>query len=138
MNYQQKSLITHSWSHASQDPEELSKNFYKKLFSRNPAIIPLFPKDLKTQQDKLMQSISMLILGLDYLDNMLEQIRELGERHQFIYHIKPEDYTLFGQVLIESIAQAANGHWNEETENAWQTIFQLIVNNMLIEASYDL
>ncbi|PVZ69490.1 globin domain-containing protein [Pelagibaculum spongiae] len=138
MNNQQKSLIAYSWHHASKDPEKLGRQFYNKLFLRHPELAPLFPKDLEAQQRKLMESISMLILGLDELDNMLEQIQELGERHHLVYQAKPEYYTLFGQVLIETIAQAANSHWSDEIENAWQIIYQLVTNSMLMRINKDL
>lgn len=42
----------------------------------------------------------------------------MGARH-VDYGVKPEDYSVFGECLIEAIAYVSGASWNDTLQEAW-------------------
>ncbi|MCB8986527.1 MAG: hypothetical protein H6661_02110 [Ardenticatenaceae bacterium] len=56
--------------------------FYERFFALEPEVRPLFPDDMAAQRQKLMETLALLVRGLDQPEKLIEYLQELGQRHE--------------------------------------------------------
>jgi hemoglobin-like flavoprotein len=114
--------------------DELMDEFYGRLFSAAPSVVPLFPKDLTKQKTMLLGALVLLRKSLRNLDAIVPKLRELGARH-VAYGAQPEHYPVVGATLIASLAAVAGDQWRPEHESAWHAAFDVVASQMLAGAA---
>lgn len=123
-------LIQESFSAARQNREEFVTDFYTQLFVTAPDVRNLFPDDLRSQGGKLLQLLASVVGNLDDIEGLIEPMRDLGARH-VKYGAKAEHYPVVAEVLIGTLAIAANELWTDAHASAWQKALNLVAVTML-------
>ncbi|OJJ21829.1 hypothetical protein BKI52_15145 [marine bacterium AO1-C] len=134
MNSQEIELVRNSWANVLLHRDEAGNIFYKTLFGLSPEVRDLFKTDLKTQNQKLMSSITLIVTKLNKLDNIQQEVHFLAKRH-LNYQVKPEYFDAFGQAFITMLATTFEkfDQWTPAMENAWLKVYRL-VSEAMIEA----
>ena len=111
--------------------EELTDEFYRRLFEAAPGVMPLFANtDLQRQKTMLLGTLVLLRRSLRDLNAIVPKLRELGARH-VAYGAQPEHYPVVGAVLIAAMATIAGPAWRPEHEAAWREAFGIVAGAML-------
>lgn len=114
---------------ASREPE-LTHRFYDILFQRYPQVRPLFSRNTRDKQEKMLRDA--LVSVIEHLEDapwLAQTLRALGAKH-VAYGVTPEMYTWVGGALLATLAEAAGGAWNPELESAWTEAYGAIAGLM--------
>ena len=103
-----------------------AQTFYDRLFELDPSLRVLFKGDMRMQGRKLMQTLLVVVNGLDNLDTLIPDIRSLGKRHTG-YGVKREHYDTVGAALLWMLEQRLKDHFTPETKDAWTAAYQTLV-----------
>lgn len=123
-------LIQKCWFVLSNHIESIAESFYKELFACYPHYRPYFTADVKTQGSKLMQTVNIIINGIDVWDKLEPEIIKLGEYHARIADFTADDYDNVSEILIKVMCQY-KGEKDLPTIQAWQKAFALVSEAML-------
>ena len=122
-------LVQNSWKLITPVSQKMGEDFYNRLFSLKPELIPLFKTQPKDQAMKLMFMLSYLVMRLENLEELQSEIHKLAVRHQN-YGAKTEYYKPVGEVLIATLKHHIGDDWSEATEQAWIKTYDLIAGLM--------
>ena len=103
--------------------------FYERLFTRNPELRQLFLGDIREQGQKLMAMLQMIVKTADSLHAIAPAIENLGIQH-VRFHVQPDDYTAFGEVLLEMLALELGPDFTPEARSAWNQLYGEITSLM--------
>src|SRR5919202_3050797 len=102
---EQKQLVRSTWAMVAPIQEEAARLFYGRLFEIDPSTKPLFAStDMAKQGKKLMQTIAVVVAGLEQLDAILPAVEALGRRHVG-YGVREEHYERVGAALLWTLAK---------------------------------
>lgn len=105
--------------------------FYDILFTRYPSVRPLFSRNSRDRQEKMLTDA--LVAVTDHLDDapwLSEQLSAMGKKH-VDYGVTPEMYGWVGECLIAALSEAAGEAWTPRVENAWIEAYGAIQGLML-------
>lgn len=126
----QIALIKNSWkAFRNMDPVLVGDVFYSKLFLEYPQVKSLFHISKAEQSKKLIDMLNVIVGRLDKLDELSDDIRNLGQRH-VQYGVKPHHYKAVGESLLWTLQQGLGIDWTPELHEAWQTCFNLLASAM--------
>lgn len=129
-------LVQESWQEVSQlDPLAVGSLFYARLFEANPELRGLFKSPVPEQSRKLVQMINYVIAKLNSLDEVMEDLQKLAQRH-VRFGVKEKHYDLVGEALLWTWQKALANDWNPELENAWVACYTQLASAM-IDASQE-
>jgi hemoglobin-like flavoprotein len=111
-------------------PATVGDLFYAKLFSDNPTLRKMFPKDMEQQYQKLIDMLNAIVIRLDKLDELTEEISAMAQRH-VQYGVRPAHYKLVGTALLWTLQKGLGNDWNEEVKNAWATCYKILADTMI-------
>ncbi len=100
----------------------------------DPDLQPLFKGDMKSQGEKLVTSINLVVKSLKNLDHVIPALQDMGRRH-VNYGVLAEHYDTVGGALLWTFEQVLADEFTEEVKQAWTTAYGLIATTM-IEAAY--
>lgn len=126
-------LVENSWDYALINAHDTGAIFYRKLFSLNPGLRPLFKGDLNSQAQKFVAMITFAVHKLNNIEDILEDVRALGARHKG-YAIDAAHYDTVGIALLWTMEKALGKTWNDEVRDAWLAVYDALAKTM-IEAS---
>lgn len=109
--------------------EEAAATFYDLLFEVAPGVRPLFKNDIRAQGQMLMGTLSAAVHGLDNIEPLLPELRELGKRH-LDYGAELAHYEVVGQVLIETVQRILGVEMTNEQRLAWVQVYNQLVGVM--------
>lgn len=125
------SLLRSSFQAVTPRAQELMETFYSLLFSRYPAVVPLFSKvDMKQQRGKLLASLGLVVKHCDNPASLVGPLRDMGARH-LTYGARPEHYPAVGECLLGALAAVAGPLWNPELEKAWSDAYKVVAGEMI-------
>jgi nitric oxide dioxygenase len=104
------------------------------LFEIAPQVRPLFKNDMDEQGRKLMMTLSVVVNGLDRLDEIAPVARDLAIRH-VAFGVKPEHYALVGAALLWTLGQGLGEKFTPEVEAAWTQAYTTL-SGVMIGAAY--
>src|SRR4051794_14256527 len=78
MTTDQVRLVRKSWLKVQPIAPTAAALFYRRLFELDPAVRPLFKRDLDEQGRMLMSMLRLVVMGLDDLGRLLPSVRVLG------------------------------------------------------------
>lgn len=114
--------------------EEAPRVFYDTIFELEPAARALFTDvDMEAQGQKFVTFLSMVVNGIDRLDEMRSQLREMGERHVH-YGVERSHYGIVGQALLTTVEKVTGIELTLEARSAWTEFYNKMVNLMLGDA----
>ncbi|MBW4634292.1 MAG: hypothetical protein KME30_20990 [Iphinoe sp. HA4291-MV1] len=110
---------------------KFASRFYYNLFNDYPQLMPLFANtDMEKQDQKLMQTLVLVIYNADNLAHLSSILKDLGERH-VRYAVTPEQYPMIGEVLLKTLEEYLGTDWTPEVKQVWTDAYTEIVNLML-------
>jgi hemoglobin-like flavoprotein len=130
MTERQILLVKNSWSLVALKSDEAGQLFYGRLFEVAPGVRHLFKGEPKEQARKLMSMLTVVISKLDKLDDILNDIKLLAQRHNK-YGAQPAHYEVVGACLIWTLQQGLAEKWNDELQEAWVTVYGILSNAMI-------
>lgn len=125
MDSQQIQILQQSFRLVDPIAETAASLFYSRLFELDPSLRPLFRSDLKSQGEKLMSSIKLVVIGLGNPERIVPAVRSLGKRHAG-YGVQPEHYAIVGQALLWTLEKGLGTAYTPEVEAAWVSAYGLL------------
>jgi nitric oxide dioxygenase len=113
--------------------EQAAEIFYGRLFEIAPAVKPLFRGDMKAQEKRLMEMLTVVINGLDNLQAVLPEVSALAKRH-VEYGVKATDYAPVGEALLWTLERGLGEHWTPDVAVAWTAAYTALSDFMISEA----
>jgi hemoglobin-like flavoprotein len=125
----QKLLVQLSLEKVLATTDRAAAAFYERLFELDPALRPLFRSDMREQERKFVHMLECLAEGLDDLEGVLPEMREMGQRH-VAYGAREEHYAVVGAALLWSLEQAVGATFTPEVRDAWERFYELLSGEM--------
>jgi hemoglobin-like flavoprotein len=129
MNHEQIRLVQMSFEKVEPIAETAAMLFYGQLFTLDPSLRTLFHGDMKSQGQKLMAALKLVVKGLEKPETILPAVRSLGQRH-VAYGVKDEHYATVGAALLWTLGQGLGEAFTHEVEDAWTTAYTLLATVM--------
>ncbi|MFT3826369.1 MAG: globin domain-containing protein [Chitinophagaceae bacterium] len=135
MTTKQIQLVKNSWSLVAQmDPVTVGDLFYNRLFDIMPEVKPLFRHAMMPEQSKkLLSMIGYVINKLDRLDDILDEVSKLAQRH-VSYGVREAHYYGVGSALLWTLQQGLGEQWTDEVETSWTVCYDML-SSAMIQAS---
>lgn len=105
--------------------------FYDILFARYPQARPMFSRNSRETQEKMLTGA--LVAVLDHLEDapwLSEQLSAMGAKHVG-YGVTDEMYGWVGECLVAALKDAAGDAWTPRVEKAWLDAFGAISGLMI-------
>lgn len=109
---------------------EITKRFYQKLFTNHPELLHLFNhanQKQERQQTALANAVYAAALHIDRLEAILPAVKQIAHKHRSL-GVKPEQYPIVGQNLLEAIKDVLGDAATEEILNAWSEAYGVIAD----------
>ena len=137
MTSRQIELVRSSWARVTAiDEVTFGIGFYNRLFEIAPEIEPMFKRPILEQSRKLTTILDHVIEKLDALDDIVENIVKLAQRHE-TYGVRAEHYTLVGEALLWTLERELRDVWNDELKFAW-TMCYVSMSTAMLQAMKEL
>jgi hemoglobin-like flavoprotein len=137
MTNKQIDLVKSSWSIvATIDPVTVGSLFYERLFEISPQLRHLFRNPIPEQSKKLLAMINYVIIKLDKLEDILDQMAKLAQRH-VSYGVRPDHYRVVGEALLWTLEKGLGENWNNEVKEAWTVCYDTLSAAMINAAGYE-
>ncbi|MEM9734995.1 MAG: globin domain-containing protein [Pseudomonadota bacterium] len=107
-----------------------SQLFYGHLFRLAPETEALFINDMTRQGDKLMATLSQVILRIETWQAISTEVAEMGLRHT-AYGVAPEHYHPTGEALHLMLAEMLGEAYTPELREAWNTAYWALARAMI-------
>ncbi|MDF2189997.1 globin domain-containing protein [Paraflavitalea sp. CAU 1676] len=135
MTTEQIHLVKRSWTLVACMPaEEVGKLFYTRLFELAPHLQHLFKSPQPEQSRKLIAMINYVINRLDSLEDILDEVAKLAQRH-VQYGVKEEHYQVVGQALLWTLEKGLDKFWHPALKEAWVVCYTTL-SGAMISVSY--
>jgi hemoglobin-like flavoprotein len=135
MTPEQITLVRESFKLVETIQEQAALLFYRRLFSLDPHVATLFAAtDMDKQRKVLMQTLAVVVHGLDRLEQVGPAIQSLGRRH-VAYGVRPEDYQTVGAALLWTLEQGLGASFSVAARDAWAAAFGLLAETMIDAAA---
>ena len=131
MNFtdEQKHIVQSTFGQVK-DADALAARFYARLFATDPSTQPLFHGDMKAQGQKLVQTIAVVVNGLDNLTAIVPAIQSLGRRHAH-YGVTREHWDSVGAALLWTLADTFGDAFTAEVHDAWAAAYGLVAETAM-------
>ena len=129
MTPESKTLVKDSWTLVEPIADTAAAMFYGRLFELDPSLRPMFRGDLHEQGKKLMQMITVVVRGLDRLDQLVPAIEALGARHAG-YGVRDEHYDTVAAALLWTLEQGLGAAFTAPVKAAWVEAYTLLATVM--------
>ena len=127
-------LIRTSWVSVEPIADVAATLFYDRLFEQDPAVRRLFRKtDMAAQKKNLMQTLTVVVKGIDRLDDLVPAVQALGRRHAG-YGVRPAHYDLVGTALLWTLGQGLGDAFTDDVRDAWAEAYRTLAAVMIAAA----
>ena len=109
---------------------ELVDRFYAHLFSKHPALRPMFPSDMGEQKKKLLASLVLVIENIRNTEKLGQPLQDLGVRHVG-FGTQAEHYPVVRDTLVSVMAEMAGEAWNDQLTQDWNGALDFVSSVML-------
>jgi nitric oxide dioxygenase len=118
-------LVRSSFASVEPIADTAATIFYRRLFDLDPSLRRLFPDDLAAQRRNLMQTLTMVVRGLDRLERIVPGVEALGRRHSG-YGVHPEDFETVGAALLETLEEGLGAAFTSDVRDAWAAAYAIL------------
>jgi hemoglobin-like flavoprotein len=134
MTPNQIDLIRTSWAKVEPIADAAAGLFYARLFELDPSVRPLFAHTDIAKQGKIpMQTLTVVVRGLDRLETIVPAVQALGRRHAG-YGVRPQDYDTVAAALLWTLEQGLGEAFDDVTREAWVTAYTMLASVMMAAA----
>lgn len=131
MTPQQIQHVKSTWGMvATLDPETVGGLFYGRLFEIAPQIRHMFRAPIPEQSKKLLTMIGYVINKLDKLDDIIDEVAKLAQRH-VQYGVEPAHYNIVAEALLWTLEKGLGEHWTEEVKESWVLCYTTLAGAMI-------
>lgn len=125
-------LVKQTWSLVAKiEMETVGGLFYNRLFEEMPEVKHMFSRTpIPEQSRKLLTMLSYVISKLDKLDEIMEEVTKLAQRHTK-YGVKDEHYAAVGAALLWTLEKGLAEHWNDSVRIAWTEVYTTLAGAMM-------
>ncbi|WP_171046283.1 NO-inducible flavohemoprotein [Lentibacillus cibarius] len=109
---------------------DIGKRFYELLFEKVPELRNIFNQTNQKrglQQEALVYSVYAAGENIDSLENIDELVERIAEKHVSL-GVKPEQYPVVGEALIQAVQEILGDAATEEVLDAWRAAYDYIAN----------
>lgn len=113
----------------------LTSRFYDILFERHPEVRPLFGRNARANQEKMLTGA--LVAVIDHVEDatwLTETLGGMGAKH-VSYGVTAEMYPWVADALLATLAEVASEAWTAEVALAWEQALGAIASLMLAGAA---
>jgi hemoglobin-like flavoprotein len=130
MSPEQKALVKETWRKVAPMADKAARLFYDRLFEIDATTPPLFKTtNLAEQRRKLIQALTVVVQGLDHLEELVPTLADLGRRHAQ-YGVTDSHYDTVGAALLWTLEQGLGLGWTPEVKAAWSGAYALLADVM--------
>ena len=130
MTPQQITLVQSSFQMLGPQLPAMAARFYQELFTRDPALRPLFTTPMAEQEVKFAAKLGEIVRVMPRLGELLSHTRALGARHA-AYGVRAADYQTVGDALLAALAAVLGDSFDAPTREAWTLGYNLVAETML-------
>lgn len=127
---QQKILIVDSFTLFEPNITGSSKLFFNRLTEVEPKLGAQFCNKTNVHSDKLAAVMQIAVISVKNLDSLVPMLKLLGSEYRS-YGARPENYEIFGDVLLWTLEQALGDDFTQEVEEAWTSLYGIISEMMM-------
>ena len=125
MTREQQRLVRESFPMIAELAGPVAMLFYGRLFDLDPRLRPMFKQDIGLQGVKLMEMLTSITHNLDHFDDLIPQLKALGQRHAG-YGVRPEHYDDVQAALIWALGRALDRDFYPELKAAWRAVIESV------------
>ena len=129
MTRKQINLVKQTFTRISDRSDELGLDFYHRLFQQDPKLQVLFHGNLPNQGQALFSMIQLIVRTLDYQEQVVPIVYELGKRHA-AYGVGGADYATFRGALLDTLQAAIGNGFTAEVRDAWGAAYDFMAGVM--------
>ena len=123
-------LLRESFDLVLEREPELTRRFYEIFFARYPQVVPMFGRNTRVQQERMLaQALGALLDHLDDATWLTSALPALGAKH-VAYGVTDEMYDWVGECLLAAMANAAGELWTAELAAAWSAAYGAVAGLM--------
>lgn len=130
LNAEQKSIIDSTLPAVKERGEEITKAFYRHLFTRYPEVKGMFDME-KQENGKQPKALAMAILNgaknLANLEKIRPSVESIGKVHTKL-NVKPEHYPLVGECLLIAIKEVLEDAATDDVIEAWGAAYGVLAD----------
>src|SRR5262245_59066657 len=127
---EQKRLVKETWHDIVPIADDAAELFYKRLFEIDSSTRALFRADrMPEQRRKLVQTLAIVVQGIDNLDALISTVEELGRRHAG-YGVSDGHYDSVAAALLWTFEQGLGRAWTPAAAAAWTELYMLLAGVM--------
>jgi hemoglobin-like flavoprotein len=130
LTQQQIALVQSTFSQIGPMAETVAAMFYARLFEIDPSLRSMFKSDMRSQGQKLIQTLAVVVYALDRLEQIVPAVQALGRRH-VDYGVKPEHYATVAEALLWTLEQGLGDDFTPEAKEAWTIAYSLLANTAI-------
>jgi len=127
---QQITLVQSTFTQIGPGAEAVAAMFYGRLFEIDPSLRSMFKSDMRSQGQKLIQTLAVVVSALDRLDQIIPAVQALGRRH-VDYGVTPEHYAIVGEALLWTLEHGLGADFTPEVKEAWTVAYTLVANTAI-------
>lgn len=113
-----------------QHGEQITKWFYRAMFSNHPELLNIFNhanQKQGRQQRALAQAIYEAAKHIEHLEAIMPLVQQIAHKHCSL-GIKPEHYPIVGKHLLLAIKEVLKEAATDEIINAWAEAYEIIAD----------
>ncbi|MDF1504576.1 globin family protein [Roseisolibacter sp. H3M3-2] len=131
MRPDQTAHIRRTWDLVAPIAPQAAELFYGRLFELDPSLRRLFAQaDMQAQGLKLMQTLAVVVAGLDDLPRIVGSVQALGRRHVG-YGVQRSHYATVGAALLWTLEQGLGDRFDAPARAAWTDAYALLSTTMI-------
>lgn len=133
MNSSEINLVQATFDEVRPNALATAEIFYKRLFTLDPSLRPLFKGDMVHQSRMLMAMLGAAVNGLTNLEALVPVVRQLGARH-VNYGVQDAHYATVGSALLWTLGEGLGEKFTPAVRDAWTAAYSLLSSVMLLGA----
>ena len=125
MTPRQKRRIRDTWLRLEGQTEDLTRQFYDRLFDTSPNARQLFRnKDMRLQGAALAQMLALFVRSLDEDEPGIVAAAEASGRRHVGYGVRHSDYDGAGEALIWAVQRTLGDEFTATDRAAWTEAYR--------------
>ncbi|MEO1161563.1 MAG: globin family protein, partial [Pseudomonadota bacterium] len=119
-----------TWAQVVPIADAAAQLFYQRLFEIDPDAKSLFANtDMPAQNEKLVDTLSLVVEKADQLDSIVPVLQELGRKH-LRYGVEDRHYDSVGSALLWTLGQGLGEGFTGQARAAWTVAYALVSGPM--------
>jgi hemoglobin-like flavoprotein len=129
VNPQEIHLIRKNFAEVERQAHVAALVFYRRLFTLEPRLRPLFKTDIEEQSRKLIEMLAAAVSLLEKPEALTAELETLGERH-VNYGVQEAHYAIVGQALLGMLEEVLGDKFDAEAREVWTKLYGFIATAM--------